>query len=311
MKFREAIAVKDIAAWTGATIIGDETGFVTGINEIHNVSQGDITYVDHPKYYDFTLQSAVSFVLINHLPEKPISKTLLLTDSPFDAYCMICEKTNPMQHCLSLISPSAKIGKNTIIYPNSYIGENVIIGDDCVIYPNVTIYNNTEIGNRVSVHANTTIGKDAFYYKRKNEGYTKMPTVGKVVVADDVEIGAGNTIDAGVSIATFIGKGTKTDGQVHIGHDVVIGENCILCAQVGIAGNVVIEDNVTLFGKAGVTKNITLATGTQVMGASSVGKSTEPGKAYLGTPAEELRTAAKQLAIIKRLPDIWEKLKNL
>ena len=307
MKFKNPIPISDIAAWIDATIIGDSTGTASGINEIHHVEVGDITFVDHEKYYDFTLKSAASFIIINKKIDAIPDKTILFCEQPFDAYTLICEKTHPIQHSLAPIASNAKIGKNTIIYPNVYIGHNVTIGDNCIIHPFVAIYDNTIIGNDVIIHANSTIGKDAFYYKNKGTHFTKMPTIGNVVIADQVEIGAGNTIDAGVSIATTIGRGTKTDGQVHIGHDVVVGENCIICAQVGIAGNSKIGNFVTLYGKAGVSKNITLADGTQIMGASSIGKSTEKGKAYLGTPAEELRTVARQLAIIKKLPELWDK----
>jgi UDP-3-O-[3-hydroxymyristoyl] glucosamine N-acyltransferase len=167
------------------------------------------------------------------------------------------------------------------------------------------------IGDGVIIHGNTTIGGDAFYYKGRGTHYDKMHTAGRVVICDNVEIGSGCTIDAGVSADTVIGRGTKLDSQVHVGHDSTIGENCIICAQVGIAGNVHIGNFVTMYGKSALSKNISVGDRVILMGSSASAKSLEGGKTYLGTPAEEMHRAARQFAIIKMLPDLWEKLKKL
>ena len=180
-----------------------------------------------------------------------------------------------------------------------------------MIHPNVTIYPYTEIGDNVIVHANSTIGSDAFYYKKQSTHYDKMHSAGKVVLANDVEIGAGCTIDAGVSSDTVIGKGTKIDDQVHIGHDVKIGEHCIIAGQVGIAGNTKVGNWVILYGKVAVNKNIEIGDRAVVMATSAVPKSLAGGKTYIGSPAEEARVFAKQTAIIKQLPELWEKLRKL
>ena len=161
------------------------------------------------------------------------------------------------------------------------------------------------------IHANTTIGGDAFYYKRQHGHYDKMHSAGKVVLQDNVEIGAGCTIDAGVSSDTTIGKGTKLDSQVHIGHDVKVGEDCILAAQVGIAGNTKIGNRVTLYGKVAVNKNIEIGDDATVMAMSAVPSSIEGGKTYIGYPVVEAPAFARQVAMIKKLPELWEKLKNL
>ncbi|HWB65014.1 MAG TPA: UDP-3-O-(3-hydroxymyristoyl)glucosamine N-acyltransferase [Chitinophagales bacterium] len=311
MKFENPIPVKEIAALTHCELIGNETALVTGLNEIHNVQPGDITFVDHEKYYDFTLKSAATFIIINKKLEAPAGKTLLYTSSPFEAYNSLAQKLKPELIPKSNIAASALIGDGTFIYPNAFIGEKVKIGRNCVIHPNVTIYNYCELGDNVIVHANSTIGADAFYYKRQPGHYDKMHTAGRAIIADDVEIGSGCTIAAGVSSDTFIGKGTKLDGQVHIGHDVRIGEHCIIAAQVGIAGNSTIGNRVTLYGKAAINKNIEIGDGAVIMATTAVPKSLEGGKTYIGYPAVEARTFAKQVAIIKMLPEIWEKLKNL
>lgn len=311
MKFKEPITAKQIAEWTNSEITGNENAMVSGLNEIHNVQPGDITFVDHEKYYDFTLQSPATFILINKKIAAPGGKTLLYNPNPFAAYNALAAKFKPELKSSQNISETSLIGEGSFVYPNAFIGQQVKIGKNCVIHPNVTIYNYCEIGDNVIIHANTTIGSDAFYYKRQSAHYDKMHTAGRVVIADDVEIGAGCTIDAGVSSDTLIGKGTKIDDQVHIGHDVKIGEHCIIAGQVGIAGNTTVGNWVTIYGKSALNKNIEIGDRAVIMASTSVPKSLEGGKTYVGYPAVEARAFAKQVALIKMLPEIWERVKKL
>src|ERR1043165_2064947 len=308
MKLKEPIAARQIAEWTNCEITGDETALVKGLNEIHNVEEGDITFVDHEKYYEYTLKSKATFIIINKKMEAVPGKVLLYTPQPFVAYNSLAQRFKPELRPQKNIGVTAEIGQGTFIYPNAFVGEHVKVGANCVIHPNATIYAYTEIGDNVIIHANATIGGDAFYYKRQKTHYDKMHSAGRVVIGDDVEIGAGTTIDAGVSSDTVIGKGSKLDDQVHIGHDVKIGEHCILAAQVGIAGNTRIGNRVTLYGKVAVNKNITIGDDAIVMATSAVPNNLEGGKTYIGYPAVEARTFAKQVAVIKKLPELWEKL---
>ncbi len=311
MKFPQPIPLRDIALQTNSEIIGDAAGSVTGLNEIHNVSEGDITFVDHPKYYSLALSSAATFIFINQKIDPPAGKTLLYNVDPFIAYNALATVLQPTLFSRSSVAASARIGTGTMVHPNAYIGENVVIGKNCIIYPNVTIYPYTVLGDNVIIHGNSTIGGDAFYYKGRGTHYDKMHTAGRVLIHDDVEIGSGCTIDAGVSADTVIGRGTKLDSQVHIGHDSTIGEHCIICAQVGIAGNVRVGNFVTLYGKSALSKNISVGDRAILLGSSASAKSLEGGKTYLGTPADEIHRAARQFAIVKMLPDLWDKLKKL
>jgi UDP-3-O-[3-hydroxymyristoyl] glucosamine N-acyltransferase len=311
MKFLKPIPVRDIAVQTGAEIIGSADGTVLGMNEIHNVAAGDLTFVDHEKYYNFVLASAATFILINKKIDAPEGKTLLYHADPFTAYNSFAIAHHPTLHSSTSVAKTALVGEGTVIYPNAFVGENVTIGRNCIIYPNVTIYAHSVIGDNVIIHGNSTIGADAFYYKGRGTHYDKMHTVGRTVIHDDVEIGSGCTIDAGVSADTVVGKGTKMDSQVHIGHDATIGKHCILCAQVGIAGNVRIGNHVTLYGKSALSKNISVGDRAVLLGSSASAKSLEAGKTYLGTPADEVHRAARQFAIIKMLPDLWDKLRKL
>ena len=266
MKFDEPIKLSALAAFTGSKVMGDGTMPVTGINEIHKVDAGDITFVDHPKYYDKALGSAASFVIINKEVDVPKGKALLFHEDPFSVYNAIVRKYRSFQPSSAAISSSASIGKGTVIQPGAFIGNHVTIGKNCVVHSNVVIYDHTQIGDDVIIHGNTVIGSDAFYFKRRPEGYDKMLSCGRVIIEDRVEIGACCTIDKGVSSDTIIGAGTKMDNHVHIGHDTVIGKNCLFAAQVGVAGVVTIEDNVILWGQVGVQKDLTIGKGAVVLG---------------------------------------------
>jgi UDP-3-O-[3-hydroxymyristoyl] glucosamine N-acyltransferase len=310
MKFPKIQTLKQIAEIINSNYVGADDFPVHGMNEIHVVEPGDIVFVDHPKYYDKALQSAATIVLINKEVECPAGKALLISDDPFRDFNTLTKHFNPFQVSNSAISDSAKIGKGTIIQPNCFIGNHVQIGTNCLIHPNVTVYDHCIIGNNVIIHSGTILGADAFYYKKRPEGFDQLISGGRVVIEDNVGIGALCTIDKGVTGDTTIGAGTKIDNQVHVGHDTIIGKKCLIASQTGIAGCVIIEDEVTLWGQVGTTSGITIGTKAVVMGQTGVTKSIEGGKTYFGTPIEESREKLKQLANVKRIPEIIEKLKQ-
>ncbi|HIB47799.1 MAG TPA: UDP-3-O-(3-hydroxymyristoyl)glucosamine N-acyltransferase [Flavobacteriaceae bacterium] len=311
MKFNSQQTLQDIATILDCDFVGDADFPVLGMNEIHVVQPGDIVFVDHPKYYDKALQSPATIILINKVVDCPKGKALLVSDDPFRDFNKLTNHFNPFQMARAVIADSAKIGKNTVIQPNVFIGNNVTIGDDCLIHPNVTIYDNTRIGNNVTIHAGTVLGSDAFYYKNRPEKFDKLLSGGHVVIADHVDIGALCTIDKGVTAATTIGEGTKLDNQVHIGHDTVIGKRCLIASQVGIAGCVLIEDFVTIWGQVGITSGVTIGEKAIISAQSGVSKSLPGHKSYFGTPADDFRKKYKELASIRLIPDIIEKLDNL
>jgi UDP-3-O-[3-hydroxymyristoyl] glucosamine N-acyltransferase len=279
------------------------------MNEIHVVTSGDIVFVDHPKYYDKALQSAATIVLINKEFECPLGKALLIYDDPFREFNKLTNHFRPFTFANVSISNSAIVGYGTVIQPNCFIGHNVQIGKNCIIHSNVSIYDNCIIGDNVIIQAGTILGADAFYYKKRPEGFDQLLSGGRVVIENNVGIGALCTIDKGVTGDTTIGEGTKIDNQVHVGHDTVIGKKCLIAAQTGIAGCVIIEDEVTLWGQVGTTSGITIGAKAVVLGQTGVTKSIEGGKSYFGTPIEESREKLKQLANIKRIPEIIKNLK--
>lgn len=310
MKFPKPYTLKLIADIIGSPYVGDDEFPVLGMNEIHVVEPGDIVFVDHPKYYDKALNSAATIILINKEVDCPEGKALLVSDDPFRDFNKLTMYFKPFQSSNASISQSAKIGQHTIIQPNCFIGNNVEIGDHCLIHSNVSIYDDTIIGNHVTVHAGSILGASAFYYKKRPEGYDQLISGGRVVIKDHVHIGALCTIDRGVTADTTIGEGSKLDNQIQVGHDTVIGKNCLIASQAGIAGCVVIEDDVTLWGQIGVKSGITIAKGTVLYAQSGLGHSTEENKTYFGSPAEEARNKFKEMAYIKKIPEIIEKLKN-
>ncbi|NHN25885.1 UDP-3-O-(3-hydroxymyristoyl)glucosamine N-acyltransferase [Flavobacterium jejuense] len=310
MKFNKPHNLKDIASLINAKYIGSDDFQVLGMNEIHVVEPGDIVFVDHPKYYDKALESAATIVLINKEVDCPKGKVLLISDDPFRDFNKLSQHFRPFQFSNVSISSSAIVGEGTVIQPNCFIGNNVVIGKNCIIHSNVSIYDNTIIGDNVIIHAGTILGADAFYYKKRPEGFDQLISCGRVVVENNVGIGALCTIDKGVTGDTTIGEGTKIDNQVHVGHDTVIGKKCLIAAQTGIAGCVIVEDEVTLWGQVGTTSGITIGSKAVVMGQTGVTKSIDGGKTYFGTPIEESREKLKQLANIKKIPQILEKLKE-
>ncbi|AXG74599.1 UDP-3-O-(3-hydroxymyristoyl)glucosamine N-acyltransferase [Flavobacterium arcticum] len=310
MKFPKAYALKDIAKIINSEYVGNDDFPVYGMNEIHVVESGDIVFVDHPKYYDKALQSAATIVLINKKVDCPEGKALLISDDPFRDFNTLTRHFKPFLASSTSIASSAKIGEGTVIQPNTFVGNNVTIGKNCLIHSNVSVYDNTVIGDNVIIHAGTVLGADAFYYKKRPEGFDQLLSGGRVVIHNNVGIGALCTIDKGVTGDTTIGEGTKVDNQVHIGHDTVIGKKCLIAAQTGIAGCVIIEDEVTIWGQVGLASGITIGSKAVLLAQSGIGKSLEGDKAYFGSPAEESREKMKQLFNVKRIPEILEKLKE-
>ena len=309
MKLHNPITVADLADFLGCTFVGDPSHVITGVNEIHRVVSGDLVFVDHPKYYQKALNSAATTILIDQTVECPAGKALLVSPTPFDDFNKINRHFRPFVPQLSSITGlDTQIDESAMIYPNAFIGNNVTIGKNAIIHSGACIMNHTIIEDNVIVGPNSVIGHYAFYYKKKPAGFDRMHSCGNVHLAKNVEIGALCTIDAGVTATTYIGEGTKIDNQVHIGHDTIIGKNCLLAANVGIAGCVEIKDNVTLWGQVGCASDVVLGEGAVVLAQSGISKDLEPGKTYFGSPCGEVKSKFREMAALRRLPELLEKL---
>lgn len=308
MEFPQPLPLKELADWLSCAYVGPASHSILGINEIHRVRPGDLVFVDHPKYYDQALRSDATTILINKKVDCPPGKALLLSEDPFRDFNRITTRFKNSDFSEAEIPGHAKVGPGTKLLGQVHLAENVEIGADCLIHPNVTIYPNTIIGNRVVIHANTVIGADAFYYKKRPEGYDQLKSGGAVHIEDDVHIGALCSIDRGVSEITRIGKGSKLDNGVQIGHDTHLGENCLLAAQVGIAGCVTIGKGVTLWGQVGIGSGVSIGDQAVILGQAGVTKSLAGETTYFGSPAENVKKKYREMAALRRLPSLIEKL---
>ncbi len=308
MRLHPHQTLQQISALINAKYAGSPDFSVSGINEIHKVEPGDLTFVDHPKYYDKALNSKATTIIINKEMDRPNGKALIFSDDPFRDYVYLTKHFRPFEPASSLISPTATIGEGTHIQPGVFVGNHVTIGKNCLIHANVSIYDHSVIGDNVILHSGTVIGADAFYFKRRPDYWDKMESCGRAVLEDNVEIGACCTIDKGVSGDTIIGWGSRLDNHIQVGHDSVIGKNCLFASQVGVAGCVTVEDDVILWGQVGVQKDLTIGKGAVVLGQSGISKSVQGGKTYFGSPVLEAKEKMRELAMLKKLPDIIEML---
>jgi len=301
MNFPKSISVEEIGGWIGARVSGNKTLQISGINEIHKVREGDITFVDHPKYYKTSLHSAASAIIVPAEMECPEGKALLIVEKPFLAYEEIVKRFRVFTPIQYVSKEEQDIDPTAVIEDGAIIGPHVRIGKDCHIQSGTIIRPYTTIGDRVVIHSGAIIGTQAFYFKKWPEGYQPWTGCGRVIIEDDVWIGSGTTIAQGVSGDTIIGTGTKIDCQVMIGHGVVIGKNCLIAAQVGIAGKTIIGDWCVIYGQAGLTQNLHIGDKTTILAQSGVMKDLEAGKTYFGSPAEEARIKFKELVALRNL----------
>ena len=309
MKLIPAIPLKQLSGLINARFIGDPDFLVEGINEIHMVENGDLTFVDHPKYYDKALNSNATTILINKEVEPPAGKALIISEKPFDDYVFLVKHFRPFEACTLSVSPKAEIGEGTIIQPGAFIGNHVKIGKNCLIHANASIYDHCIIGNNVIIHSGSVIGADAYYYQRRPEGYKKLESCGRVILEDNVEIGALCSIDKGVSGDTIISNGTKFDNHVQVGHDTFIGRNCLIGAHSAIAGVTRIEDDVIIWANVLVNKDLVVGSKAILLATTGVDKSIEGGKTYYDAPAREARKFWKEKAIIKQMIEEYLKKK--
>lgn len=311
MKFPAPQTLKQLAERLNAKFVGKPDHLVTGMNEIHMVENGDLTFVDHPKYYDKALQSAATTILINKEVDCPEGKALLISKDPFVDFNKLSAHFRPFMPSADMVSPSAEIGEGTIIQPGAFIGNHVKIGKNCLIHANASIYDHCILGDNVVLHSGCVVGADGYYFQRRKGETLKFQSVGRVILGDHVEIGANSTIDRGVTGDTMVGDYTKFDNHVQVGHDTQIGRYCLIGAFCAIAGVTKIEDSVILWANVVVDKDLVIGEGAVMLATSGTDKSLEGGKTYFGRPAMEARKAWKEQVLIRKLPEIWEKVRKL
>jgi UDP-3-O-[3-hydroxymyristoyl] glucosamine N-acyltransferase len=309
MVFAKPLSAKTIADIIDAKCIGNENTVILGMNEVHIVEKGDLTFVDNPKYYTKALNSAATAIIIDKSDvEIPEGKVLLVSNDPLMSFNKLTEMFAPFRPATKAIADDAVIGEGTVIQPLVFIGHDVQIGKNCIIHSNVSINDHTIIGDNVIVNSGAVISSEAYYFQRRDNVFHKFLSSGGVKLDDNVEIGANCTVDRGVTGLTTIGEGTKLDNLVHLGHDTIIGKNCLIGAHSVIAGVTTIEDNVIVWGEVAINKDITIGAGAVILATSAVDKNLEPGKVYFGAPAIEASKKWREMVALKKLPDILDKL---
>ena len=323
--------LSEIAGAVGARVIGDERIEISGVASIASAKGSDLVFVEDEKHLASALESKAAAVIAGTFAENNnSSKPLLIVANPRLAFARAARLLHGHDrpaagiHPAAMVHPSADLGEGVAVDARAVVHEDVvvgerswigagcvigkaaIIGDDCEIYPNVTIYPGSRIGNRVIIHAGAVLGSDGFGYVRDpaTGRREKFPQIGKLVIEDDVEIGANTTIDRGALETTCIGRGTKIDNLVHIGHNCQIGENVIIAAQAGFSGSITIDNNVVIGGQVGMGEHAHIGEGVMLGGQAGIlPKKVLRGKgiAFWGTPAKPLREYLRSLAALAKL----------
>ena len=328
---------KQIAAYIGGEIIGDENATVCTFAKIEEGVKGALSFLANPKYASYIYDTQSSIVLVNNdfVPERPIQATLIKTANAYESLAKLMalyESVKPKKTGISpmasvatsatigenvyigpfvSIGEKAVIGDNTIIEANTSVGDSVTIGSDCILYSNVTIYHDCKVGNRCILHAGSVVGADGFGFAPGTGGYEKIPQIGIAILEDDVEIGANTCIDRATMGATIIKRGVKLDNMVQVAHNVVIDEHTVMAAQCGVAGSTKIGSWCMIGGQAGISGHIKLGNQVKVGGHSGVTNKVQDGKAVMGYPAFEHSQFARATVIFKKLPEMYREMDAL
>jgi UDP-3-O-[3-hydroxymyristoyl] glucosamine N-acyltransferase len=328
LDFGEVAAISGTSLPEGA----DPARKVTGAAALETAGPADIAYMDNPKYTDAlaATQAGLCLVAPRFADRVPAGTTALISPTPYHAFAKVLARFFPAAlkpasvfglqgvapgafvHATAVleagvtvdpgavVGPGAEIGAGTVIASHAVIGPQVRIGRDCAIGAGSTLQS-ALIGNRVIIHPGVRIGQDGFGFAMSPKGHMKVPQIGRVIIQDDVEIGANSCIDRGASRDTVIGEGTKIDNLVQIGHNVVIGRHCVIVSQVGIAGSTTLEDFVVLGGQVGLAGHLTVGMGAQVAAQSGVAGDIPRGARYGGYPAQPGLSWAREIALLKTL----------
>jgi UDP-3-O-[3-hydroxymyristoyl] glucosamine N-acyltransferase len=328
-------SVSDLAAYVGGRFLGDGSNLIKRVASLETANEGEIAYVEDEKLFATAKESRASCLIVP-LGAAIDSPCRIEVAKPKLAFALIAEVLHPPKrlepsiHSTAVIAEGAdvaltafigahvSIGENstvgvgTQIHVGATIGDLVAIGSDCIIHPNVVIYDNVTIGNRVILHAGVVIGADGFGYVRDEQSHHKFPQIGTVIIEDDVELGANTCVDRAALGRTRIGRGTKIDNMVHVGHNCDIGERVVIAAQTGISGSVIIEDDCVIGGQVGFGDHIRVQSGAVIGSKAGIlpGKIVRPG-VWWGIPIQPLDEYKRLNAHISRLPHVRRELKEL
>jgi UDP-3-O-[3-hydroxymyristoyl] glucosamine N-acyltransferase len=329
---------KVIAQYLKGDIEGNPDETVNNISRIEEGKKGTLAFLANTKYEKYLYSTEASIVLVNRslvLSDK-VASTLIRVDDAYQAFASLLnlyQSTIPQKKgidnnsfvsgtaeigkdcyigAFAFIGENARIGNKVLIYPQVYIGDNVRVGDNTILYPGVKIYKDCVIGSNCIIHASTVIGSDGFGFAPGEGTYQKIPQIGNVVIEDEVEIGSNVSVDRATIGSTAIRKGTKIDNLIQIAHNVEIGENSVIIAQAGIAGSTKLGKNVVVAAQAGIVGHLQIADNVKIGAQSGVTNNIkEEGAIMLGSPASEFREAKKSLIIVRKLPELYDKINKL
>lgn len=324
----------EIAQLIGGQVLGDEKTILTNFATIESARPGDLTFAENEEFFVRAEQSAATAIIADkrfssaakiliQVPNARIAfakaLALFFPEKKFpagihaSAVVAATAKVDPGAHIgpHCVIGERASIGARSVLQAGNFVGDDSILGEDVNLFPNVTVYSRGKIGNRVRIHANSVIGSDGFGYVQDGAIHRKVPQIGNVVIGDDVEIGAGVTIDRGALGSTVIGRGTKIDNLVQIAHNVQIGEGCLLVSQVGIAGSSKLGNYVVLAGQVGVAGHLKIGNQAIVGAKSGVMHDIPDGEKWLWLPAQRDRDVKRQIVALQRLPELLKRVAEL
>jgi UDP-3-O-[3-hydroxymyristoyl] glucosamine N-acyltransferase len=310
--------LEELARRIEAELVGDGSIEVTSVSTLEKAGPGQVSFLSNPKYQKQLETTGASAVIVAPRVNSTAKVTLLKAADPYFAFSRAVialhgfrkhphEGIHPAAH----VHPTATIGARTVIYPGVFIGPGVRIGDDCIVYPNAVIYDDCVIGNRVIIHAGAVIGVDGFGFATNKGVHHKIPQIGSVVIEDDVEIAANSTIERGALENTVIGKGTKIDNLVVVGHGTRIGAHGLLVAQTGIAGSVTVGHHVIMGGQVGVAGHLKIGDNVTIAAKGGVMNDIEDQSILIGTPAMPASQARRVYSIFTQLPELLERVRQL
>ncbi len=335
MKF----TAEQIAGILEGEVVGNPGAEVYKLSKIEEGTDGSLTFLANPKYTHYIYSTQATITIVNHtfVPESEISTTLIKVEDAYLSFTKLLEFYDQARKAskngiepntvissnvsygegfylgsFSYVGANVTMGKNAKIYPNCYIGDNVVIGDNVTIFAGAKIYSETAIGNDCVIHSGVIIGADGFGFAPNKDGsYNKVPQIGNVILEDNVDIGAGTTIDRATMGSTVIRKGVKLDNQIQIAHNVEIGENTVIAAQTGVAGSTKIGKNCVIGGQVGIAGHLTIGNNVKIQAQSGIGKNIKDDEVIQGSPAFGYGDYNKSYVHFRNLPKIVTELEEL
>lgn len=324
-----------IAGILNGTIDGDENAVVTQLSKIEEGSKGSLTFLSNPKYthYIYSTRASITIVDKDFVPDSKIGTTLIRVENAYKAFSQLLEYYNQVKMnkvgmenpvfiaetakygenlylgAFSYLGENVRIGDNVKIYPNVYLGDNVVIGNNTIIFTGVKLYSETKVGESCIIHSGVVVGADGFGFSPNEKGeFNKVPQTGNVIIEDNVDIGAGTTIDRATLGSTLIKKGVKLDNQIQIAHNVTIGENTVIAAQTGVAGSTKIGKNCMIGGQVGIAGHLVIGNNVKIQAQSGIARNVKDNETLQGSPAIAYGDFNKSYVYFKNLPKMVERL---